>query len=949
DEWELGGSVAGIYISGVTDVDVSNSNSGTITVERDLTATFDASFDDLLDSDGDPVYLAVNDDQEDSDDNTIDEENSTVSAIAEVWGIHVDNADSVNISNKGDILEDDGSFVIATAIADQQEGLTADATASIITKGISVVNGGIVSISNDGDIILSVNAEAYATSGIDAGDDANDAMGTANAIADASIYGIYVDGSDEVTITNDGLIDVTAESYAEADAGADPDPDDEEVPDATERDTVTSIGIYVEGEATVTNTGTISVFTPGVVDPAGVYQTLSDSNDTDYDTLTDEGLWDDIYPDTDDLVTLGSFFVGASEYDDTVDVSAISIGSGTVNNEGTLNGNVHYHGEGADAFLNNTGTINGNIALIGDGVLTITSYGTITGALMANETGEPDTLIFDLGTDGTATVANNIREFDEINFNSGTVTITAEVTNSEQAVLTQNGGTVILMATAVIDNNYKLNAGTFQTNDLATIDKFIQNGGLLQVGEDTSPATLFVTGEFLHNSGEIEINVNDVDYESDVVDVPGGYLTNNGEIKVITNERIKATRTYDILTTTFGVFGILPSVQDTLFNDLSLSSPGDDLVLTITPNGNTFSDVASGSNQAIADVFDTIAADTITYPGYDAIFLDLLNSTTVEEFNAILDNFDATVHTSLGYVARSSTLELIRQHHQRIGYLSSFGRAGDDVEFDLWAKAYFIEGENTPADASAFDFDSEGFVVGLDIRFADVLVLGVGMYTGEAGIDFLNVNTNGTTDTEGFTAYINFSHGNFSHSVIAGTGESENEFDRTVLPGEIPHSEYDSEETFLHWRTEYAIHHTNWDVLPILGVSMMNLKADAFAETGSPLYNLSVDEGEFDSLQTELGVKFRRVLDKVVIFQFGLYWLHETEDEGLESSAYLTNAAGAGSFSTDGMDMPEDTYLAEIDMNYQLNKKWKANFSANIEIGDDYEKMASSITLGYSF
>lgn len=270
-------------------------------------------------------------------------------------------------------------------------------------------------------------------------------------------------------------------------------------------------------------------------------------------------------------------------------------GPTTIYNEGTIQGG---NGEAisiTDTFgdtITNKGVIIGSITT-GTGNDTFNFYGgsSITGQI----DGRAGTDVINLYGAGSGTLANVIN-IEQLHVFGGIWTIPDTQTYANGVTI--DGGTLEVDG-SLTSSGITVNSGGTLSGDGTITDPIINAGGTLAPGTASAIGTLTINGPLTFEAGS-NYNVRVTATSNDSTNVVGVTTINGGTVNVsAANGTYKYSTTYTILTSTLGVSGTFSSVTSNLaFVTPSLSYDADDVYLTLTRNGVSFSSVATNKNQA---------------------------------------------------------------------------------------------------------------------------------------------------------------------------------------------------------------------------------------------------------------------------------------------------------------------------------------------------------------
>ncbi len=242
-------------------------------------------------------------------------------------------------------------------------------------------------------------------------------------------------------------------------------------------------------------------------------------------------------------------------------------------------------------------------------------------------------------------------------------------------------------------------------------------------------------------------------------------------------------------------------------------------------------------------------------------------------------------------------------------------------EGPLWS--FFFEGSggsasvDSTANASGYDFNSQGFTLGADRRVGDHFA--VGFLGGYSNSDASLVN-GGSIDVETYRGAVYatvFGNGFFADALL-GAGYNSYDTKRASIFGYANGSSEGWELDALI-NTGYDFHRGNWTFTPNASLAYTQVNLNSFTETGS-LSSLSYPDQSQDSLRTELGAKisYAAVVNGMKITpQLRIAWQHEF----LDSTQSIDSRFATGTsplFSVDGPRIGRDRAVISAGLGIQF-------------------------------
>ncbi len=266
-----------------------------------------------------------------------------------------------------------------------------------------------------------------------------------------------------------------------------------------------------------------------------------------------------------------------------------------------------------------------------------------------------------------------------------------------------------------------------------------------------------------------------------------------------------------------------------------------------------------------------------------------------------------SMSTLSGQVAEINThLFDIHKLSQAVG-----GSSGDDGSLLANRFSVFVNGMGGFGDMkssdreNATDFSSGGIVIGLDYRFTDHFVSGMAFGYSHLDSDFqqsVNVSGGGVdADIYNLSIFASYDIANFYVDGTFTYGWSDYDIERGVVISEsissnvdrVATADADGEQYAAGFGFGYNYNLKAFNINPYFRLDYYHGKIDDYTESGAEGLNLSVDEQNFESLQTLLGVQLAYAFSHsygVFIPQFNVGWYHEILNNSRAINARYTAA-----------------------------------------------------------
>jgi len=657
-------------------------------------------------------------------------------------------------------------------------------------------------------------------------------------------------------------------------------------------------------------------------------------------------------------------------------------GSGTM----TLSGNNTYSGGtainagilrlGATERLSNTGAV-----IVNSGTFDLNNFNETIGSLAGagNVTLGSGTLT--TGGNNTSTTLSGVISGAGGLTKTGTGKLDLSGDNTYTGDTTISDG--VLDISGSITSDVTVNAGGTLCG-IGNIAGSVTNSGTMAPGASIGTITIF--GDYTQKSGSVyEVEV-DAAGNSDLINVIGGTATiePNATVDVQAEQGNYALSTdYTILTAENGVFGTFDTVTSNLaFLDPSLSYPlpGNDVILTLTRNNVDFASVGQTSNEvAVGNALDQIES---TATGDMLTILNAVTGLSASQARSSYNQMGGASHsayiaTSFNRASQYRNIISRRMKNLRFGLptapdsgtgLSSVNRVqlamaggetmndaeplllalADGMEtqeksnFGIWGRGYGVAGDRHGGDISSrYDYTILGFVLGMDSKISDNLLIGLGGGYSQTDIDFESLTDSGDVDSYQGTLYSSYAKGLWYIDGLLSYAFNDYDTSRGIDFGGINRTakgDYNGNELSGYLEGGYTFFARNTNIQPLASLHVTHLYQESYTESGADSLNLAVDDQETTSIRSALGLRLakehKRESDTTLMYEARALWAHEFSDDDHMVSARFTGST-AGSFHVKGDRPDRDSAILGLGINARMknNLSLYAHYDADLSRG----------------
>jgi len=885
---------------------------------------------DVVDSNGDPVYEVVS---------TCEDQEIVLGTKPTYSAAH------------GNGLSGDGNA-------------TSTGSSSAEAYGIKAGDGDNL-IVNNGNLSVTASPEAKATVSVSAGT-TGDATGSATASASARAYGIWA-GNGNNEITNNGALIVTAAPKAQASA-----------------DIAAGKGICIpflfwtwciaDGTGTGTATATFDSLAVGI--------RTGDGNNF----ITNNGIMTvSAKPETDGAATSVTSGIDYPTLTTTVTSQAVGIQTGDGDNQivNTANGVIDVEATavpGSDCSPSCTTSTSAIGIQTGNGNNLIVNDGVITTSVPSGSGSRADVAIRTGGGNDIVQLGNGSSTIGSIELNAGDDSLTfigsAKVAGLNDAPgsvdggagtdsLYFNGAGSFTGSIQRFENAAKDGAGAFVLSSLPTMQQLKISQGTLQTN---SPYAFAPGGSYqawIYGSGD-----------HGTLRVTNGTAALAGSLSVNKGHGAYTNGTaYDVVEADQGLTGA--------FSDVALPVPSPLLHFSyeqlpnaaqVEANVASFATMATNPvGKAVATYLDTVLP---TASGDLSDMLGKIQSLSAPDLSAAYaslspDTYNSSTQAAAGGITANTGSLRQRMQNMRLGEISGDTRSasfpdnkpvmlaydgtpgrlgrllddGDDSRhgtYGLWINAFGQQGDQDSDNTHAgFNYNVAGLTLGFDHDVRSDMLAGVSVGYARTNLNLDQNLGNGDINATVFSAYGSyFTDKSYVEGALSfGNNRFANSRNISISGANRIATSYHDGRLFAGLLAGgYYFKVSDWTWEPFASLQYSSLQEDSFDETGAGAVSLHMDEHRTQYLASDLGLRFRRALERangILVPELSLAWNYNFNvDNSLITASFM--GAPNTAFSVQGQNIERNGARLGGGLTYINSKRLASSLYYTAELRNGY-------------
>ncbi|NOQ52065.1 MAG: autotransporter domain-containing protein, partial [Desulfuromonadaceae bacterium] len=263
-----------------------------------------------------------------------------------------------------------------------------------------------------------------------------------------------------------------------------------------------------------------------------------------------------------------------------------------------------------------------------------------------------------------------------------------------------------------------------------------------------------------------------------------------------------------------------------------------------------------------------------------------------------------------------------------------------ETEFGMWIRGIGQWGEQDKKDGFiGYDYDTGGLSCGFDWALNPHVLGGFSLGYAYTDIQGEGQTTSGDLKSTYLSAYgTYFTEKGYLESVLSYGLQSYDNWRRIAI-GAIDRQAFSSHDghTFSAFlRGGYNFDRRPWVISPYAALKYINLSEDAFEETGAGAINLTISGRDTDSLSSEIGARFQRVINVsmgALVPELSLAWNYDFAIDDRIITAGFAGSPGTF-FPTEAPKIERNSVVVETGISL-INR---SGFTTHIQYAGTFRK-----------
>ncbi len=521
------------------------------------------------------------------------------------------------------------------------------------------------------------------------------------------------------------------------------------------------------------------------------------------------------------------------------------------------------------------------------------------------------------------------------------------------------GGTYTLtgavFANTITINNAAANVVIGASGTSSCTDVFL-TAGTLDLGSYT---TNLIAGNYTQAAGTLATTVQGKTIVGNIV-TPDAVTVAAGtslDINVEATEYIRSNTTWTVLNGGAGGAVVAPAVTDNsaiLSFTSASASAGQDLTITAMRTM-TYDKIATGNAAAAGAVLEEIG-EAGTTGDMSKVLGELDSLPTLGAISQALKTVIPVVDSSVTSVSHTAINRFTGTSMDRLEMLFVQADTGDSGEtgvsaggngyngWQAWGQGFgeYIK-QDPRGESNGYRGVIWGMALGADTAaFSDTVR--VGLNGGYAKSHINSKDMSGKTNISsyqgtlygGYKDVVNPYYLNGALSFAYNQYRGSREID-IGADDRIANADYDGQQYSALVDGGYVFKIDEFRLTPVASLQYTRLHLEGYTETNAGALNLTVDDQDYDMLQSGIGIKLSRSIEmenRVVTPEVHGRWLYDFIGDRQETTSVFSG--GGGSFSTVGFDPPKSSFNVGTRLIMEMNNTWSFETNYDFEYKEDF-------------